>query len=59
MRGVFMEKTVHRFKNPLLIIVGIVVIAAVAVGIYFLFFDKEEEPNRGTYVIARVEKENQ
>jgi flagellar basal body-associated protein FliL len=54
MRGVFMEKIVHRFKNPILfIIAGIVVVAALAAGIYFLFFDKDDEPNRGTYVFVQ------
>ena len=59
MRGVFMEKAMRKIKNPrLLIIVGIVVIAALAVGIYFMVVDKEKEPTRGTYVISQYEKGN-
>lgn len=58
MRGVFMEKAMHKVKIPLyLIIVALIVVAAAAVGIYFLTSGpKNNEPSRGTYVISEMEE---
>ena len=58
MRGVFMEKTAQKTRIPFyLIIVALVIIAAAAVGIYFLTGGaREKEPSRGTYVMAQVEE---
>lgn len=54
-----MEKAIRKFKIPVyLIIVGLVVVVAAAVGIYFLTNgDKEKEPARGTYVLVQSDKE--
>ena len=47
----------HKVKLPLyLIIVALIIVAAAAVGIYFLTSgDKDKEPSRGTYVMAEME----
>jgi flagellar basal body-associated protein FliL len=52
-----MEKVMHKVRIPLyLIIVALIVVAAAAVGIYFLTSgDKGKEPSHGTYVIAETE----
>ncbi|HHW22842.1 MAG TPA: hypothetical protein GXX26_08180 [Clostridiaceae bacterium] len=48
-----MEKTSHFSKGrvTVYIIIAVIIIAAVAAGIYFLNNKNNREPSRGTYVI--------
>jgi uncharacterized protein (UPF0333 family) len=56
-----MEKTIRRIKNPLLLVIlSLILVAAIAVGIYFLIENGKDKGNhQGTYVITAVGKEYQ
>lgn len=49
-----MERTYRRIKiNPLFFVVALLLVIALAVGIYFLVgAGRNKEPSRGTYVMA-------
>ncbi|MCX7773693.1 MAG: hypothetical protein N2376_11340 [Clostridia bacterium] len=53
-----MEKAVRRFRMPLyLIVIILAVIAAAAVGVYFLTNGSEDKkPSRGTYVMMQLDE---
>lgn len=53
-----MDKAIRKVKIPVYaIILAIILLAAAAVGIYLLVGGgKTEEHNRGTYVLAEIEK---